>query len=343
MGGPDARAPRLRCRRGPPVTVLVAASCCGLVATFLCAGSTGGPPPPVTALAFAPGGDELVAGSQRGARVLTWPGLELVRSLEPTLKHVHDLAFSPAGDRLLLAGGAPAEEGAVEERRWPSGDLVRRLAPHKDLIYKVAWSPDGALWASASWDTTVRIHGAATGEEVATYSGHSRPVLAVTFLGRDGLVASAGVDNTVRLWEAATGKHVRTLDQHLAPVLDLALRPRRGQGTEPELASAGEDHTVRLWQPLRGRLLRFKRLPSTPTALAWTSSGSLLVAGTGDGKIHALDPETMEESGTADPGPSPVASLAAPPVRAGESSRDAEVAAGSTVVSRARLQGEKAR
>lgn len=250
--------------------------------------------PPITAAAFAPDGKQVVIGSQNGIDVRSWPELKTIATLTTELQHVHDLAFSPDGQRLLAAGGAPAEEGAVEVLAWPSGKLIRRVADHADLIYRVAWSPDGKQWTTASADGTCAVFAADTGQRLIRYEGHSRPVLAVCYLGDGKTIASAGVDQTLRLWESATGKHLRTLDNHTGSINDLALRPAQTANALTVIASVSEDRTARLWQPTIGRLMRFARLPSVPRTVVWSNDGRRLLVGCNDGRLRVLDPETAE-------------------------------------------------
>ncbi len=250
--------------------------------------------PPVTAVAFAPDGKSVVVGSQSGVEVLSWPDLKPVRKLGGKLPHVHDLAFSPKGDVLAAAGGAPAEEGAVEFFAWPRGDLLRREPAHADVVHAVTWSADGRLWATASADRTCRVHDAATAKLIRAFEGHSRPVLALCFTPDGKHVVSAGVDQSLRVWDARTGREVRALENHTGPVHALAVRPAPAGEAPPTVASASADRTVRLWQPTTGRMVRFARLPSAPLCLAWTADGTRLLAGCADGRLRGIDPDTAE-------------------------------------------------
>jgi WD40 repeat protein len=267
-------------------------------ALFLLASSTWFEPspvdPPITAAAITPDGKHAVLGSQRGIEVRSWPGLQPDATILTELVHMHDLAFSPNGRWLLAAGGAPAEDGAVEIISWPDKQRVRRLIGHKDVIYRVACSPDAALIATAGGDGICHVYDSSTGERLVRYEGHSRPVLAIAWLPDGATIVSAGVDQTLQLWDGRTGKPIRTLDNHVGAVNDVALRPGVAADAPPIVASVGEDRTVRLWQPTIGRLMRFARLPSIPRAIAWSSDGSRLLVGGNDGRLRLLDPDTVE-------------------------------------------------
>ena len=59
------------------------------------------------------------------------------------------------------------------------------------------------------------------------------------------------------------------------------------------LASAGGDRTVRFWHPSTGRLVRFTKLPAAPTAIAWTPGGSHALVACEDGRLRAIEPESL--------------------------------------------------
>jgi WD40 repeat protein len=60
--------------------------------------------------------------------------------------------------------------------------------------------------ASGSFDKTVRLWDAATGEERQKLEGHDEFINAVAFSPDSRTVASGSDDKTVRLWDAATGE-----------------------------------------------------------------------------------------------------------------------------------------
>jgi WD40 repeat protein len=247
--------------------------------------------PPIVALAIAPDGSQVVTASQEGVVVRSLPDLAAKRSVETALDQINDVAFSPDGKLLAFAGGSPAESGRVEVWSWPSLTRQTTIPAGGDLAYRVAWSADGSRLAIAGGDRKLRIADAAGGE-VKTYECHSAAVLAAAWLPGDDLVLTAGVDQSIRVLQAMSGQVVRSLDNHTAAVRDLAIRPDEHAGPVM-VASCGADRTVRFWQPTIGRLVRFARLPSPPSALVWTPSGSHVLAACEDGKLRAIDPESL--------------------------------------------------
>jgi WD40 repeat protein len=75
----------------------------------------------------------------------------------------------------------------------------------------VAFSPDSARLASASYDKTVKIWDASSGECLQTLEGHSDWVLSVAFSPDSARLASASRDKTVKIWDASSGECLQTL------------------------------------------------------------------------------------------------------------------------------------
>ncbi len=248
--------------------------------------------PPITAAVFTPGGAQLVIGSQSGLSVLSWPSLDVVRTIPTELVHIHDLAFSLDGRRLAAAGGLPAEDGILELYHWPSARRLGHRRLHDDLIMSIAALPQGQ-WAVASADRLVQRLDA-DGHRLNDLRGHSHPVLAVVSLPKQNLLVTAGIDQSLRVWDPSTGKVHRTLANHTAPVLDLAVQPEQNGALHPYVASISEDRTVRIWQPTIGRMVRFARLGDVPLAVDWTHDGTRIVVGCRDGQVRLIDPTTVQ-------------------------------------------------
>src|SRR5207249_4526695 len=119
-----------------------------------------------------------------------------------------------------------------------------------DFVESVAFSPDGKRLASGSYDQTVKVWDAATGQETLTHKGHTGWVSSVAFSPDGKRLASASVDGTVKVWEAARGRGTLTLKGHTGWVSSVCFSPD-GQ----RLASASMDDTVRVWDASSGTCL----------------------------------------------------------------------------------------
>jgi len=92
-------------------------------------------------------------------------------------------------------------------------------------VRAVAFSPDGTVMASASWDRTIKLWDAWSGQERQTIKGHTNDVEAVTFSPDGAVVASAWHDGTVKLWDARSGQERQTLKGHTDDVNTIAFSP----------------------------------------------------------------------------------------------------------------------
>ena len=83
----------------------------------------------------------------------------------------------------------------------------------------MAFSPDGRRIVSGSYDKTVKVWDAATGQETLTLKGHSMAVTSVAFSPDGRRIVSGSEDGTVKVWDAATGQETLTLKGHTSRVI----------------------------------------------------------------------------------------------------------------------------
>src|SRR2546430_2484222 len=100
----------------------------------------------------------------------------------------------------------------------PLGFKLRSiLQEHADVIYNVVWSPDGSILASGSYDPTIRLWNAQTGQLLHILKGQ-REVTTVVWSPNGLILATGSYDNTIRFWDPKTRRQVNILEGHMGPI-----------------------------------------------------------------------------------------------------------------------------
>ncbi len=122
---------------------------------------------------------------------------------------------------LTLSATMSPSQPAFSQEADESAKEEKVAAGPNTYVHCVSFSADGKLLAGASFDSTVKIWDAQSGDFVRSLSDHKLSVRAVAFAPQGSLLASGGHDRQVILWDANTGRRVQTLEGFAEIIKDL--------------------------------------------------------------------------------------------------------------------------
>jgi WD40 repeat protein len=237
-----------------------------------------------TSAVYSPDGLRVASGgTDRTVRIWEAATRHDIAVLHGHTGSVSDVAFTDDGRRLVSMSRLWAlgytHDGTV--RLWDVGSQADApvLSGHDKDVYPVAYSPDGQWIASGSWDKTVRLWDAVTGESCAILA-HPDVVRVLDFSPDSSwLVSGCNQDESLHIWNVATARHERTFTGPGAIPQAIAVSPNGAR-----IAAANADGSASIMESATGEQVhafRIARRDGEKKALAYSPDGRLL-AGTGE-------------------------------------------------------------
>ncbi len=199
----------------------------------------------------------------------------------------NSVAISADGGQLLIAGN----DASVKLVETASGRTLAHLTGYNGEVLCTAFSANGRLIATASVDSTIRLHdiaqtttsipGGGRAELVRTLNRAGMPVSSLALT--DGRALAVGGAQAVNLWDLPTGVATRTVT---LPAPKPRTRNELGDGSRANVFSAdgkffaaqGSANAVKIWETRSGREVR--QIPVSAgqnlSSLALNRAGSAL-------------------------------------------------------------------
>lgn len=143
---------------------------------------------------------------------------------------------------------SPIATKHIAQRNHPR--LVPQLGHFTSVNY-AALSPDGRYVLTAGQDTTVRLWGVGTGEEIKRFLGHTDEINSAVFSPNGKLILTSSTDKAVCLWNLETGEIIRRFVGHTEGVNSAIFSPDGRR-----ILTASADKTARLWNAATGKEIR---------------------------------------------------------------------------------------
>ncbi len=196
------------------------------------------------------------------------------------------VAFSPDGNQIIVAGDNPPQIWEVA-----SGRKLLELIGHTNTInYGVAFSPDGRFILTGSWDNTIRLWDAHTGQELRNIN--QLTVQGVAF-SPDGKFMATAATAGVRLWNSQTGQELREFKGNVDSYR-VAFSP---DGRFIVVASGSGDGNARIFEVQTGKLVRSFFGGSTlgMNSAAFSPDGKTIITASIDKIVRLWDVQTGRE------------------------------------------------
>ncbi|KAF8840940.1 WD40 repeat-like protein [Paxillus ammoniavirescens] len=180
----------------------------------------------VLSLCFSPNGEKLACAVSNAIQVYDVKSGKLTLGPIQGFKLVRCVLWSLDGSKLFSASDSPM--GTIGHWNSKTGELIGRMRHgHTDNIISLSLSPDGTKLVSSSWDKTVRLWDARSGDPIGYPLQHEYNVRTVVFSPSGEFVASGGDARKVSIWrvpwwdESQKQEHHSLLDLPVVPVPNL--------------------------------------------------------------------------------------------------------------------------
>ncbi|MEO8351298.1 MAG: c-type cytochrome domain-containing protein [Chthoniobacteraceae bacterium] len=244
----------------------------------------------ITALAFSPDGRQIAASGYYEITIWNVADGSLARRIGGLPERITSIAWDPVHDRIAIAGGSPAQWGAVALIEPDAANQVRYLCDLPEMALSVAFRPDGDELAAGAGDRTIRLLEIPSGRTRLVLKHHADWVQSVGYSGDGQRLLSASRDRTARVVKTSNGEILTSYMGHEEALLGASFF--RGDALAISFTVRNAMH---LWDTHSGdRKKEIKGIRSPIQVLA--ADGGEIITGSADGLVRvtqAADAQTI--------------------------------------------------
>ncbi|KAF2075681.1 hypothetical protein CYY_002994 [Polysphondylium violaceum] len=159
---------------------------------------------------------------------------------EAALKRYNDVKKATKGE--VLVSGSD-DFTVIMWKPAESKTMVIRLAGHQQPINLVNFSPDGRLFATASFDKSIKLWDGVNGKFLTNFRGHVGAVYQVCWSADSRYLVSGSKDSTLKVWDIKTKKMHLELPGHADEVYTIDWSPDGDR-----VASGSKDQLLKIWR-----------------------------------------------------------------------------------------------
>jgi len=264
--------------------------------------------PVITSIDYSPNDELLAIAGYHEVLLHRADGSELVGRLIGVSERIEEVAFSPDGKQLAVAGGNPGRMGEVQIWDVEKQKLQLAISVGYDTLYGTSWSPDGKLVAFGCPDNTFRAIEAATGKEVLFNGAHSDWVLDTVFSVKGDHLVTVSRDRSMKLTNVPTQRFIDNITSITPGALSGGIHAVDRHPTKDELLVGGSDGVAKTYKMFRdkarkigddfNRLKSFPEMPGRIFAVTYNHDGTHVAAGTsynGSGEARVFETASAKE------------------------------------------------